>query len=173
MLNAREQLELHRANPTCAACHVKMDPLGFALENFNAVGGWRTMDAGQPIDAGAVLPDGTEFSGISGLQAILMDRKDEFARAFTERLMTYALARGIGPQDMPSVRAIAGDAAADGYRVRTVIKGIITSPAFTKRKTPEPFKAAYAAPAKFPLPNKTRHYRHRNKPGPRLRGDDE
>lgn len=164
VLNAREQLELHRANPTCAACHVKMDPLGFALENFNAVGGWRTMDAGQPIDAGAVLPDGTEFSGISGLQAILMDRKDEFARAFTERLMTYALARGIGPQDMPSVRAIAGDAAADGYRVRTVIKGIITSPAFTKRKTPEPFKAAYAAPAKFPLPNKTRHPRESGGP---------
>ncbi|MEJ2409929.1 MAG: DUF1592 domain-containing protein [Novosphingobium sp.] len=143
LLSAREQLELHRANPTCAACHVKMDPLGFALENFNAVGGWRTVDAGQPIDSGAVLPDGTKFAGISGLQTILLNRKDAFARAFTERLMIYALARGLGPQDMPEVRAIAGDAAADGYRVRSIIKGIVTSPAFTMRKTPEPFKAAY------------------------------
>ncbi|MCJ2186764.1 DUF1592 domain-containing protein [Novosphingobium beihaiensis] len=145
LLSAREQLELHRANPTCAACHVKMDPLGFALENFDAVGGWRTVDAGQPIDSGAVLPDGTKFAGIGGLQQILMNRKDEFAQAFTERLMIYALARGLGPQDMPEVRSIASDAAADGYRVRAIIKGIVTSPAFTMRKTPERFKAAYAS----------------------------
>jgi hypothetical protein len=147
-LSAREQLELHRADPTCAACHVKMDPLGFALENFDAVGAWRTVDAGQPIDSDAVLPDGTKFSGISGLQQILMDRKDEFARAFTERLMIYALGRGVGAQDMPEVREIARDAAADGYRVRTIIKGIVASPAFTMRKTPEPFKAAYGRPVK-------------------------
>lgn len=143
-LTARQQLELHRANPTCAACHVKMDALGFALENFDAVGGWRADDQGQAIDNASTLPDGTPFAGIAGLQRILMDRRDEFTRAFTERLMTYALARGLGAQDMPAVRGIAADAAADGYRIRTVIRGIATSPAFTLHKTPQPWQAAFA-----------------------------
>ena len=137
LLNARQQLEMHRKDPACASCHTKMDPLGFALENFDAVGAWRTMDAGQPIDAGAVLPDGTEFSGIGGLRSILLDREDEFTRAFTERLMTYALGRGVTATDMPSVRAIARDAAADDYRIQTIIRGIVTSNAFTLRKKPE------------------------------------
>jgi len=145
-LTARQQLELHRANPACAACHIKMDALGFALENFDAVGAWRTGDAGQAIDNTAKLPDGTRFAGMEGLQQILLDRKDEFARAFAERLMTYALARGLGPQDMPTVRAIERDAAADGYRVRTIIKGIVTSPAFTMRKPSQPWTAAYGKP---------------------------
>jgi len=141
-LTARQQLELHRTNPTCAACHVKMDPLGFSLENFDAVGAWRTVDAGQAIDSGATMPDGAKFAGITGLQQILLDRKDEFTRALTERLMTYALARGLTANDMPAVRAIAGDAAADQYRIRTLIRGIATSPAFTLRRVPQPFKAA-------------------------------
>jgi len=141
-LTARQQLEMHRVNPTCAACHVKMDPLGFSLENFDAVGAWRTVDAGQPIDAAATMPDGAKFDGIGGLQGILMDRKDEFTRAFTQRLMTYALARGLSANDMPSVRAISADAAADQYRIQTVIRGIAASPAFTLRRVPERFKAA-------------------------------
>lgn len=143
-LTARAQLELHRANPACASCHVRMDPLGFALENFDAVGTWRKEDAGQVIDVGAVLPDGTRFSGFTGLQQILLDRRDEFARAFTERLMTYALARGVGPHDMPAVRAIARAAAADGYRVQTIIRGIVTSPGFTMRRAPPPSTVARA-----------------------------
>lgn len=136
LLTAREQLEMHRANPVCASCHVKMDPLGFALENFDAVGAFRQTDAGQTIDASAVLPDGTKFAGVAGLQDILMARKDEFTAAFTERLLTYALARGVGARDMPTVRAITRDAAADGYRIQTIIKGIVTSDPFTLRKTP-------------------------------------
>ena len=143
-LTARQQLELHRANPQCAACHVKMDALGFALENFDAVGTWRTADVGQVIDNAGVLPDGTRFVGFSGLQQILLDRRDEFTRAFTERLMTYALARGLGPQDMPAVRAIGRNAAADGYRVQAIIKGIVTSPAFTMRKAPQTLNMARA-----------------------------
>ncbi|SDA21155.1 Protein of unknown function [Sphingomonas sp. NFR15] len=135
-LTAREQLELHRANPACASCHVKMDPIGFALENFDAVGGWRTQDAGQIIDAAAVLPDGTKFAGFDGLQTILLARKDEFADAFTRRLLTYALARGLVAQDMPTVRKIAASAAADDYRIQTILKGIATSAPFTLRKTP-------------------------------------
>ena len=136
-LTARQQLELHRANPACAACHTKMDPLGFALENFDAVGRFRQTDAGQKIDTMATLPDGTSFSGLSGLQQILMSQKEEFVRAFTERLMTYALARGVGPQDMPAIRRIAREAAANDYRIRTIIKGIVLSDGFTLRKTPE------------------------------------
>ncbi len=138
MLTAREQLELHRANPTCAACHVKMDPLGFSLENFDAIGGFRTRDAGQFIDVSAKMPDGEQFAGLRGLQQILMTRKDEFTMAFTERLMTYALARGVGSRDMPAVRAIARRAAADDYRIQTIVKGIVTSDAFTLRKAPQP-----------------------------------
>ncbi|WP_298189184.1 DUF1592 domain-containing protein [Novosphingobium sp.] len=138
LLTAREQLELHRANPACASCHQRMDPLGFALENFDAVGAWRAQDAGQVIDAGAVLADGTAFKGFTGLQQILLDRREEFARAFTERLMTYALGRGLGPQDMPAVRAIARDAAKDDWRVQTIIRGIVMSSGFTLRRVPTP-----------------------------------
>ncbi len=146
LLTAREQLELHRANPACASCHQRMDPLGFALENFDAVGAWRTQDAGQVIDAGAVLADGTAFSGFAGLQQILMGRREEFARAFTERLMTYALGRGLGPQDMPAVRSIARDAAKDDWRVQTIIRGIVMSPGFTLRRVPTaPTHVALAA----------------------------
>ncbi|BBC73848.1 conserved hypothetical protein [Altererythrobacter sp. B11] len=136
-LSAREQLERHRTDPVCAACHVKMDPLGFALENYDAVGAYRTMDAGQLIDASAKMPNGTAFTGIQGLQSVLLDSKDEFTRAFTERLMTYALARGVVSQDMPAIRSVARTAAQDDYRIRSIIKGIVTSDPFTLRKTPE------------------------------------
>jgi hypothetical protein len=137
LLTARQQLELHRANPACASCHSRMDPLGFALENYDAIGGYRSTDAGQTIDASGVLPDGTQLAGIAGLQHILLERKDQFADAFTERLMTYALARGVGSRDMPAVRQITHTAAADNYRIQTVIKGIVTSDAFMLRKVPE------------------------------------
>ncbi len=135
-LNARQQLEMHRTNPSCAACHVKMDPLGFALENFDATGAYRLTDAGQPIDVSATMPEGTSFSGLAGLQQILLARKDDFTAAFTERLLTYALARGLAPRDMPAVRRISRGAAADGYRIRTIIGGIVTSDPFTLRRTP-------------------------------------
>jgi len=136
-LNAREQLELHRTNATCASCHVKMDPLGFSLENFDAIGGYRKVDAGKPLDVSAVLPDGTTFEGLSGLQRVLLERKDEFASAFTQRLLTYALARGLEPQDMPAVRAICRTAAKDDYRIRSIILGIVQSEPFNLRRTPE------------------------------------
>ncbi|MCI4592569.1 DUF1592 domain-containing protein [Sphingobium sp. BYY-5] len=135
LLTAREQLELHRKNPACAACHVKMDPLGFSLENFDAVGAFRQKDAGQPIDVSARMPDGTQFAGLAGLQQILLARKDEFANAFTERLLTYALARGVDARDMPAIRTIGRSAAADNYHIQTVIKGIVHSAPFTLRRT--------------------------------------
>ena len=137
LLTARQQLELHRSNPACAGCHVRMDPLGFALENFDAVGSYRTIDAGQVIDASAVLPDGTPLTGMAGLQHILMARKDQFADAFAQRLMTYALGRGVGPHDMPAVRKITRAAAPDDYRIQAVIRGIVSSDPFTLRKVSE------------------------------------
>ncbi|WP_188062789.1 DUF1592 domain-containing protein [Sphingobium sp. KCTC 72723] len=134
-LTAREQLELHRKSPACAACHVKMDPLGFSLENFDAIGAFRQNDAGQVIDVSARMPDGTQFSGLAGLQKILLASKDEFANAFTERLLTYALARGVDARDMPAIRTIGRGAAQDGYRIQTIVKGIVHSDPFTLRRT--------------------------------------
>lgn len=137
LMTVREQMELHRAHPVCASCHTKMDPLGFSLENFDAVGAWRNGYAGQLVDASAVLPDGTAFEGPQGLQGILMARKDQFVEAFTERLMTYALGRGLESYDMPAVRAVRYGAAKDGYRINDIIMGIVTSVPFDMRRTPD------------------------------------
>jgi hypothetical protein len=136
-LNAREQMELHRSEPACASCHVKMDPLGLALEHYDAVGAYRTEDAGQPVDTSASMPDGTKFDGLSGLQKILLDHKDQFTRAFTERLLTYALGRGLEAYDQPAVRTIAHAAVQDDYRIRTIILGIVKSTPFNLRRTPD------------------------------------
>ena len=136
-LTVRQQMELHRANPVCASCHTKMDPLGLALENYDAVGKWRTGFAGQPLDVSAIMPDGTKFEGPKGLQGILLSRKDQFVEAMTERLMTYALGRGVESYDMPAVRAVRDEAAKDDYRMQTIILGIVQSVPFSMRRTPE------------------------------------
>jgi hypothetical protein len=115
-----------------------MDPLGFALEHYDAVGAYRTQDAGRPVDSSATMPNGASFDGLSGLQQILLDHKDEFTRAFTERLLTYALGRGLEAYDQPTIRSIARSAARDDYRIRTIILGIVTSEPFNFRRTPEP-----------------------------------
>ena len=135
-MTVRQQMEQHRANPVCASCHTKMDPLGFSLENYDAVGAWRSGYAGQLVDASAVMPDGTAFEGPKGLQGILLSRKEQFVEAFTERLMTYALARGVEAYDMPAIRKIKYGAAAGGYKAQDIIMGIVTSVPFTMRKTP-------------------------------------
>jgi hypothetical protein len=136
-LSVREQMEQHRKNPICASCHTKMDPLGFSLENYDAVGAWRTNYAGKPIDVSAVLPDGTQFTGPSGLQGILMSRKDQFVEALTERMMTYALGRGLEAYDMPAVRAVRDAAMRDDYRMQSIIVGIVQSVPFVMKRTPE------------------------------------
>jgi hypothetical protein len=114
-----------------------MDPFGFSLENYDAVGGWRRNDAGKLLDVSATLPDGTNFAGPNGLRDVLMTRKDQFVEAFTERLMTYALGRGVEAYDMPSVRVVRNAAAADGYKMHTIILGIVQSLPFSMRRTPE------------------------------------
>jgi mono/diheme cytochrome c family protein len=136
LLTVREQMEMHRSNPVCASCHTKMDPFGFSLENYNAIGAWRATDAGKLLDVSAVLPDGTKFEGPKGLQDILLNRKSQFVEAFTERLMTYALSRGIEAYDMPAVRKVRNTAAKDDYKMQSIIMGIVQSVPFVMRRTP-------------------------------------
>ena len=126
----RERMEVHRRNPVCATCHVRMDPIGFALENFDADGTWRAASDGAPIDASASLPDGTTFDGIAGLRSLLVTHKEEFARTFTSKLLAYAVGRGIEYYDLPAVRKIARDAAAGDYRWSAIISGIVNSTPF-------------------------------------------
>jgi hypothetical protein len=129
----RARLEAHRKNPFCASCHTSMDPLGFALENFDAAGNWRTIDAGAPIDSSGVLPNGTEFVGPVGLRNALLARKEQFVQAMTEHLLAYALGRQLEAYDMPTVRKIVYDARADDYRWRSIISGIVKSEPFLMR----------------------------------------
>jgi hypothetical protein len=129
-LTVRERLESHRKNPNCAVCHVRMDPLGFSLENFDALGGWRTESDGSTVDATAVLPDGSRFQGVGGLRRLLLSHREDFVQTFTEKLLGYALGRGIGYDDLPAVRKIARDSSADDYRWSAIILGIARSVPF-------------------------------------------
>jgi cytochrome c551/c552 len=127
----RERMELHRRNAVCASCHQRMDPLGFSLENFDALGKWRTESDGARIDASASLPDGTRFAGIAGLRTMMASHPEDFVRTFTEKLMAYALGRGIEYTDLPAVRKVARDSASQDYRWSAIILGIVRSTPFT------------------------------------------
>ena len=130
----RERLAQHRRNPTCASCHSVIDPLGFALENFDVIGGWRTIDeSGQPVDATATTASGVTVEGLAGLRALLLENPEQFPRTVTEKLLAYALGRRIEYYDRPTVRTIVRDAAADGYRWSSLIVGIVKSPTFLTR----------------------------------------
>jgi hypothetical protein len=135
-MTMRQRMEQHRANPTCAVCHRLMDPLGFALENYDGLGGWRD-SAGPgsgPIDASGVLPDGTPFIGPAGLRDVLMKKQDMFVETFTERLLTYALGRGVEEYDHTALRKIARGAAADNQKWSSIILGIVNSTPFQMRR---------------------------------------
>ena len=132
----RERLAQHRANPACAACHAPMDPLGFALENFDAIGRWRTSDAGFPVDASAVLADGvTTFDGPEGLRRVLLDRSEQFVETVVEKLLVYALGRGVESHDRPVIRGIVRRAAEDDYRWSSLVLGIVESAPFRMRRS--------------------------------------
>jgi hypothetical protein len=133
-VSLRKQLEAHRANAVCASCHSKMDVLGFGLENYDAIGKWRTMDGKFPIDVGGTMPDGKSFTTAAGMRAILLDSMPEVARCMTEKIMTYALGRGIQPYDKRTVDQIQKDLAADGYRFQTLIHEVVTSLPFQSRR---------------------------------------
>jgi mono/diheme cytochrome c family protein len=137
-LTMREQMQVHRANAVCAACHGRMDPIGFALENYDGVGKWRDEDAGAPIDASGKLPDGTEFQGPAGLTQLLLTKyRDDFVQTATEKLLTYALGRGVEYYDNPAVRSIDREAARDNYRISTLILAIVKSMPFQMRRVSE------------------------------------
>jgi hypothetical protein len=134
VLPMREQLAAHRKNPACAGCHAQMDQLGFALENFDGIGEWRDLYAsGAKVDASAQLPDGTKFNGPAELRKVLRMHSDEFLTTVSEKMLTYALGRGLEASDAPAVRKIKRDAARDNYRFASLIQGIVNSTPFRMR----------------------------------------
>jgi hypothetical protein len=139
-LTVREMIARHRASPTCAACHAVMDPLGLALENFDATGMWRDRDryAGAAIDSSGVLPDGTPINGPDDLRAALLRRPEQFVQTFTEGLLTYATGRKLEHYDMPAVRQIVRGAAASDYRFSTIVQAVVRSDQFRMRRVPQP-----------------------------------
>ena len=146
-LTLREQMTMHRASPPCAGCHSIMDPIGFALENFDADAGWRTKqggDGGTPIDVKVKLFDGQQVDGPSGLRTALLRYSPQFVRMFIEKLMTYAVGRGMEYTDMPTIRAIARDAGAEDDRFSSIVLGVVRSPQFqTRLKAAEPATASH------------------------------
>jgi hypothetical protein len=134
-LPMRQRLAAHRANPACSGCHNLMDPIGFALENYDALGRWRMQDAGQPIDAAGALPDGAKFDGVAGLQKSLVARPELFAATFTGKLLTYALGRGVEYYDAPAIRKIVRDAGVKDYKFSSIVLGIVTSTPFQMRRS--------------------------------------
>ena len=137
-LTMRQRMEEHRANPVCASCHRLMDPIGFSLENFDAIGRWRTMDSGTPIDPSGELPDGTRFTGPLELREALLTRREEFVSTVTERLLTYALGRGVEHYDAPAIRSIVRAAESGDYRWSSLFLGVVRSTPFQMRRSPEP-----------------------------------
>jgi hypothetical protein len=150
LLSMRDRMVQHRANPVCASCHATMDPLGFSLENFDAVGRWRTRgESFAPIDASGGLPDGTMFQGVAGLRQALLDQSELFLRTFTEKLLIYALGRGLESYDAPAVRTIVRDAGQQDYRLSALLMGIVQSTPFQMRRAApagQPGQAATSAP---------------------------
>jgi mono/diheme cytochrome c family protein len=145
LLTVRQMLEMHRANPACAGCHARMDPLGLSLENFDAIGRWRTTDAGHAIDASGVLLDGTKVDGPRELRQALMAQKMQFVKTVTDKLLTYALGRGLEYYDAPTVRAIDRSAAANDYHWSAVVLSIVKSAAFQMRTAAQSPQAVTSA----------------------------
>ena len=132
----RQQMEQHRSDPSCAACHQLMDPLGFGLENYNAVGAWRTDDGLHPVDPSGELPDGRSFKGPAELKTILKGREEEFRRCFAEKMLTYAIGRGLEHYDACAVQRISRECAENGNRFSVIVTEIVLSPAFRQRESP-------------------------------------
>jgi hypothetical protein len=141
----RQTMEAHRANPVCASCHKIFEPIGLAMENFDAVGAWRTQDGDSPIDASGVLVDGTKVDGVASLRDALVRRSDQFVRVVTEKMLTYSLGRGVEYRDMPLVRSIVRESAASNYNFSSIVLGIVKSAPFqmnTKTATDNQQRAA-------------------------------
>ena len=142
----RARLERHRENPVCFSCHSVMDPLGFALDNFDAVGRWRDMDrfTGTPVDASGIMPNGSSVKGAAELRTALMARPNNFVQGLAGKMMIYALGRTLDARDMPVVRGVVHDTAAQNYRFSAMIESIVHSDLFLKNTVPLPTVAALA-----------------------------
>jgi hypothetical protein len=136
-VSMREQLEKHRANALCASCHARMDPLGFSLENYDAIGRWRAMDGRFPVDASGVLPDGTSIAGPDDLKGVLRADAPSFVRALSEKMLTYALGRGLEAYDRPAIREITERVERNEYRFSELILAVVESAPFRMRRAPE------------------------------------
>jgi mono/diheme cytochrome c family protein len=134
VVSMRERMAQHRADPACAGCHKLMDPIGFAMENYDAIGRWRTHEGGTPIDATGGLPDGSKFEGVAGLQKALLSRPEAFVGTMTEKLMTYSLGRGVEFYDEPAIRKVVHESRAQDYRFSSLILGIVNSTPFQMRR---------------------------------------
>jgi hypothetical protein len=130
----RKQMETHRTNPVCASCHSRMDPLGFALENYDAIGRWRTQDGGFPVDASGVLPSGRSFSSPAEMRRVLIEMLPDFSRCLTEKMLTYALGRGLAPFDRAAVRGIAKKVGESNYGFQTLVLEVVRSQPFQYRR---------------------------------------
>jgi hypothetical protein len=137
-LTMREAMVKHRANPACAGCHARMDPIGFALENFDAVGRWRDNDGGKPIDVTSTLPDGRKIEGVAGVRQMILNQPDQFVEAIASKLLMYALGRNVQYYDGPAVRTIARDAANRNSTFSSLVLGIVQSVPFQNRVVPPP-----------------------------------
>jgi hypothetical protein len=135
VVSLRERLETHRANPVCAGCHRMMDPIGFAMENFDGIGRWRAKEDGKSIDASGTLFTGAKVDGVATLRRELSSRPDVFVGVFTERMLTYAVGRGLEHYDMPAVRKIVQDARVTDYRFSSVVLGVARSVPFQLKET--------------------------------------
>jgi hypothetical protein len=131
----RQQMEEHRKNPACVGCHARMDPIGFALENFDAIGKWRANDDGAPIDASGVLPDGSKFQGPAELRKTLLNRPELMVNAVSDKLLMYALGRTLDYYDAPAVRKILRETAPGNYRWSSIVLGIVKSTPFQMRRS--------------------------------------
>ena len=134
-MSMKEAMQLHRANPACASCHAKMDPIGFALENFDAIGRYRTEENGKPLDVASALPDGTPVVGIDGVRALVLKNPDLFVEAMVSKLLMYALGRNVQYYDQPVIRQIARDAARANNTFAAQVVGVATSMPFQNRMT--------------------------------------
>jgi hypothetical protein len=132
-LTVRKRLAEHRTNQVCAACHNLMDPVGLSLEKFDAIGRWRTVEGGTPIDSSGGLPDGSQFADVHGLEQALLRRPEIFVGTFAEKLLTYALGRGVESYDAPAVRTIVREARSQDFHVSSIILGVVKSKPFQMR----------------------------------------
>jgi hypothetical protein len=132
-LSMKEAMQLHRANPVCAACHAKMDPIGFAMENFDAIGRWRAEENGHPLDVSSTLPDGTKVDGVEGVRQLVLRDPGLFVEAMTSKLLMYALGRNVQYYDQPAIRVIARESARQDHTFASQVLGVVSSVPFQSR----------------------------------------